>query len=136
MSYKCLIMVGKDKDEAPAPTKANRDLQAKGEEPTMTTTTIPESIRTDTREARGLAIYRERGDQIQHVRGSLWSVPSCTRSGIYLVDLRAGICTCADMPSAGEVCKHETAATIAHAKSGVCSGCGLQFRRRDMVEVL
>src|SRR5215203_195768 len=33
MSYKCLIMVATDKDEAPAPTKANRDLQTKGSAP-------------------------------------------------------------------------------------------------------
>src|SRR5215218_4505888 len=30
VSYKCLIMVATDKDEAPAPTKALRALQAKG----------------------------------------------------------------------------------------------------------
>jgi hypothetical protein len=136
MSYRCLIMVGTDKDEAPAPTKAIRDLQAKGEEPTMTTTTIPESARTDTRERRGLELYRERGEEIKHVRGSVWSVPSCTRAGVYLVDLADSLCTCADMPRAslGEVCKHTTAATIARAKSGVCAGCGLRCRRRHLVE--
>jgi hypothetical protein len=87
-----------------------------------------------TREQRGLELYRERGDEIKHVRGSIWSVPSCTRAGVYLVDLADGICTCADLPPAGEACKHETAATIAHAKSGVCSGCGLKFRQRELVE--
>ena len=89
-----------------------------------------------TREQRGLALYRERGDEIKHVRGSVWSVPSCTRAGVYLVDLADLLCTCADMPPAGEVCKHATAATIARAKSGICSGCSRRFRRRDMVEVL
>jgi hypothetical protein len=89
-----------------------------------------------TREQRGLALYRERAAEIKHVRGAIWSVPSCTRAGVYLVDLADGICTCADMPPAGEVCKHTTAATIARAKSGVCSGCGGRPRRRDMVEVL
>jgi hypothetical protein len=101
-----------------------------------TTTTIPEPAATDTREARGLALYRERGEEIKHVRGSVWSVPSCTRSGVYLVDLADGVCTCADMPPASEVCKHTTAATIARAKSGVCAACGLRFRRRELVEVL
>jgi hypothetical protein len=86
-----------------------------------------------TREQRGLALYRERGDEIKHVRGSVWSVPSCTRAGVYLVDLAGGVCTCGDMPPAGEVCKHETAATIARAKSGVCAGCGLRFRWRELV---
>jgi hypothetical protein len=87
-----------------------------------------------TREQRGLELYRERGDEIKHVRGSVWSVPSCTRAGVYLVDLASGICTCADMPAAGEVCKHTTAATIARAKSGICSGCSRRFRRRELVE--
>jgi hypothetical protein len=87
-----------------------------------TTTTIPESATTDTRERRGLALYRERGEEIKHVTSSVWSVPSCSREGIYLIDLVDGICTCADMPPAGEVCKHTTAATIARAKSGVCAG--------------
>jgi hypothetical protein len=99
-----------------------------------TSTTIPEPARADTRADRGLALYRDRGDEIKHVRGSVWSVPSCSREGVYLVDLRAGICTCADMPPAGEACKHATAATIAHAKSSVCSGCGRRFRRRELVE--
>jgi 5-methylcytosine-specific restriction endonuclease McrA len=101
-----------------------------------TTTSVPEPTATDTREGRGLALYRERGDQIRHVRGAVWTVPSCTRAGVYLVDLVGGVCTCADMPPAGEVCKHTTAATIARAKSGVCSGCGLRFRRRELVELV
>jgi hypothetical protein len=100
----------------------------------MTTTTIPESARTDTRERRGLELYRERTDEIKHVRGAVWSVPSCTRAGVYLADLADGICTCADMPPAGEVCKHTTAATIARAKSGVCAGCSRRFHRRELVE--
>jgi uncharacterized Zn finger protein len=100
----------------------------------MTTTSVQEPTRTDTREARGLALYRERGDEIKHVRGSVWSVPSCTRAGVYLVDLADGICTCADMPPAGEACKHQAAATVVHAKTAECAGCGERFRRRDMVE--
>jgi hypothetical protein len=87
-----------------------------------------------TREQRGLELYRERGEEIKHARGSIWSVPSCTRAGVYLVDLRAGICTCPDMPPAREVCKHTTAATIVRAKTGVCAGCGLRIRRRELVE--
>jgi hypothetical protein len=98
-------------------------------------TTIQEPATPDTREGRGLELYRERGDEIKHVRGSVWSVPSCSRAGVYLVDLAGGVvCTCGDMPPSGEVCKHTTAATIAHAKSGACAGCGLRFRRRELVE--
>jgi hypothetical protein len=44
-------------------------------------------------------------------------------------------CTCGDVPPAGQVCKHETAAIIARAKSGVCAGCGLRFCRRDLVDL-
>jgi hypothetical protein len=99
-----------------------------------TTTTIPEPATTDTRERRGLALYRERGDEIKHVRNAVWSVPSCSKEGVYLVDLADLLCTCADWPPTGEVCKHTTAATIARAKSGVCSGCSRRFRRRELVE--
>ena len=87
-----------------------------------------------TREQRGLELYRERPDEIKHVRGLVWSVPSCTRAGVYLVDLADSLCTCADMPPSGQVCKHTTAATIARAKSGVCAGCGRRCRRRELVE--
>jgi hypothetical protein len=101
----------------------------------MDTTESSAPAHPSSREQRGLELYRERGDEIKHVRGSVWSVPSCTRSGVYLVDLADAVCTCADMPPAGEVCKHTTAATIARAKSGVCSGCGLRFRGRELVEL-
>jgi hypothetical protein len=87
-----------------------------------------------TREQRGLELYRERGDEIKHLKGSVWCVPSCSREGVYLVGLAGGVCTCGDIPPAGEVCKHTTAATIARAKSGVCAGCSLRFRRRELVE--
>jgi hypothetical protein len=89
-----------------------------------------------TREQRGLALYRERTDEIKHVTGSVWSVPSCSREGVYLVDLADLLCTCADLPRAslGEVCKHTTAATIAHAKTAECAGCGGRRSRRELVE--
>jgi hypothetical protein len=102
----------------------------------MATTESSVPAHPSTREQRGLELYRERGGQIKHVRGSLWSVPSCTRAGVYLVDLADGICTCADMPPAGDVCKHETAATIARAKTAECAGCGLRFRRRELVDLV
>jgi hypothetical protein len=102
----------------------------------MDTTKSSAPAHPSTREQRGLALYRERGDEIKHVTGSVWSAPSCTRAGVYLVDLADGVCTCGDMPPVGEVCKHTTAATIAHAKSGVCSGCSRRFRRRELVECI
>jgi hypothetical protein len=89
-----------------------------------------------TRAVRGLELYRERADEIKHVKGSVWSVPSCSRPGVYLVDLASGICTCGDMPPAGEVCKHTTAATFARAKTSECAGCGRRFRWRELVELV
>ncbi len=91
-----------------------------------------------TREQRGLALFRERGAEIAHVRGSAWAVPSsdATRAGVYLVDLDGHACTCGDRPPAGEVCKHATAATVAHAKSGGCSGGGRRFPRRELLELV
>jgi hypothetical protein len=100
----------------------------------MATTESSAPAHPSTREQRGLELYRERGEEIKHVRASVWSVPSCTRAGVYLVDLADGICTCPDIPPAGEACKHTTAATIVRAKSGTCSGCGRRFRRRGLVE--
>ena len=100
----------------------------------MATTESSAPAHPSTRQQRGLELYRERGDEINHVRGSVWSVPSCTRSGVYLVDLADGLCTCADMPPAGEVCKHTTAATVVRAKTAACAGCGGRSPRRDMVE--
>jgi hypothetical protein len=87
-----------------------------------------------TREERGLALYREHGDEIRHVRSSVWCVPSCTRASVYLVDLAGVVCTCGDMPPVGEVCKHVYAALIVRAKTAECAGCGGRSRRRDMVE--
>jgi hypothetical protein len=40
------------------------------------------------------------------------------------------------MPPAGEACKHETAATIVRAKTGVCAGCGRRFRHRELVALV
>ena len=93
-------------------------------------------VHPSTRAGRGLALSREHGDRIKHVKDAAWSVPSSSGAGVYLVDLASGLCTCGDMPPAGEVCKHTTAATIARAKSGVCAGCGRRFRRRELVELV
>lgn len=95
------------------------------------------SVQKTTRIERGIALYRDRGEEIAHVRGTVWSVPSCSGSSaeLYLVELTGGICTCPDRPPAGEVCKHATAATIASSKTAACSGCGARRRRRELVEV-
>lgn len=88
-----------------------------------------------TRHERGLALFRERGRKIRHMAGTIWSVPSCTGTGVYLVDVESGACTCPDTPPEEEVCKHATAAEISRAKSGECHGCGRRYPRRELVEV-
>ena len=87
-----------------------------------------------TRQQRGITLFREHGEQIEHVEGWRWRVPSCSGSGAYLVDLRAESCECPDRPpsEAGEVCKHVVAATIARAKSEECGGCRKKVRRRHL----
>ena len=72
-----------------------------------------------TREARGIALFEERGGEIQqHARG-LYSVPSCTvREGDYLVRYGAQgeNCECADHTRRGHCCKHLYAAALFAAK--------------------
>jgi hypothetical protein len=87
------------------------------------------------RERRGITLYRDRGEEIEHLRGSLWTVPSCSGEGLYLVDLHAEICGCPDFERRGENCKHIYAAAIASAKSGQCVGCGKKVRRRELRQV-
>ena len=86
------------------------------------------------RERRGIALFRERGEEIGHVRGRLWAVPSCSGEGIYLVDLRAEICGCPDFENRRENCKHIYAAAIASAKSASCAGCGKKVRQRELYQ--
>ena len=86
------------------------------------------------RQQRGIALFRERGEEIEHVEGWRWRVPSCSGSfaSAYLVDLRAGSCECPDHPPKGGVCKHVTAATIARTKSADCPGCRKKVLRRHL----
>ena len=72
------------------------------------------------REARGIALYEERGDEIQQLRVGLYSVPKCSRRGDYLVEYGAGVesCECKDFEFHGEryACKHLIAVAIFYAK--------------------
>ncbi len=87
------------------------------------------------RERRGIALYRERGAEIEHIKGRTWAVPSCSGEGIYLVDLRAETCGCPDFEHREENCKHIYAAAIASAKSGSCAACSKKVRRWALHQV-
>lgn len=92
----------------------------------------PRGAVLDTREKRGIALFRERGGEVRHLEGWTWDVPSCSGEGAYVVDLREESCGCADRPPESKVCKHVVAATVVHAKSGECAGCGRKHRSRDL----
>ena len=87
------------------------------------------------RERRGIALYREREGEIEHVKARTWVVPSCSGEGLYLVDLRAETCGCPDFEHREENCKHIYAAAIASAKSEGCAACGKRVRRRGLHRV-
>ncbi len=84
------------------------------------------------RERRGIALFRERGEEIEHVKGWLWAVPSCSGEGLYVVDLGAETCECPDFEKRGENCKHIYAAAIARAKSGECAECARKIPYREL----
>jgi hypothetical protein len=87
------------------------------------------------RERRGIALYREYGKEIEHVKARTWAVPSCSGEGIYLVDLNAETCGCPDFEHREENCKHIYAAAIANAKSEDCAACSKKVRRRGLHRV-
>ena len=75
------------------------------------------TIHPPTRELRGLALYRERGDEIERVYPFVYRVPSCSGEETYVVHLAPRVrCDCPDFARRGEACKHVFAATVAAAK--------------------
>lgn len=88
-----------------------------------------------TRQDRGLALFRDRGEEIEHLNRQRWAVPSCSGEHRYVVDLRHQTCTCDDSIWQDGGCKHLVAATIQRSKTAACSGCGQRSSRRELVEV-
>lgn len=85
----------------------------------MSDTTIAQPAHPSTREQRGLALYRERGDEIERTTANTYRVPSCSSEGSYLVHLDLQSCACPDhhrAKASGQRCKHVHAATVARAK--------------------
>ncbi len=69
-----------------------------------------------TREARGIKLFKERGDEITRVLPFVYTVPGC-KGGEYLVHLKRETCTCPDYERHHAPCKHIFAATIYRARS-------------------
>ncbi len=74
-----------------------------------------------TRELRGLALYRERGHEIESIGKGVYRVPGCS-GGTYRVNLAVfggtESCSCPDHARHPELtCKHIVAATVARAKA-------------------
>ncbi len=106
----------------------------------MTNTTLPQPTpQPNTREQRGLALWREHADAIRFDAAErVWLVPSQHNStSVYEVTIgrKGESCECRDHGLRGTTCKHIVAATIARAKTAACSGCGERFPRRETVEV-
>ena len=82
----------------------------------MATTESSATAPPPTRELRGLALYRERGDEIERIAPHTYSVPSCTGETTYTVRLDRPRCDCPDFECHQVPCKHIYAATVAAAK--------------------
>jgi hypothetical protein len=93
-----------------------------------------------TRVQRGRDLYTEHAAEIRFDSADkVWLVPSQhDLTSVYEVVLgrRGESCECRDFEFRGLACKHILAATIAHAKTATCSGCGDRVRHRDLTEVL
>jgi uncharacterized Zn finger protein len=85
----------------------------------VTTKSVPAP--PPTRELRGLALYHEHHDEIEHIGHGVYTVPGCT-GGTYTVDLSVfggeESCTCPDHRRHPEhSCKHIICATLYRSKA-------------------
>ncbi len=69
-----------------------------------------------TRELRGIALFRDRGDEIEHTAPHVYVIPGC-KGGEYVVHLKRETCTCPDYERHHAPCKHIYACEIAAAKT-------------------
>lgn len=83
-------------------------------------TVATKRIQETTRATRGIALFRERRDEIERVSPWTYRVPSCSDRATYTAILSPfTYCSCPDHRRAkdlGDVCKHVYAAILAHAK--------------------
>jgi hypothetical protein len=85
-------------------------------EVTVDTSSIAPLPRGDTREMRALALYRERGAEIERTGPYTYLMPSCTGTGSWAVNYRRETCDCPDFERCGVACKHIYAVGIHRAK--------------------
>ncbi len=92
---------------------------------------------TTTRAERGVEILEDRYNEVEHMGGDTWSVPSSNLlTGTYHVRLGdAPTCECADFTYRHRECKHIAAAQLAESKSRVCSCCNRKTLARFTNEV-
>jgi hypothetical protein len=82
---------------------------------------------TETRQQRGLSLYREHASRISEVSPNVYRVPSTPIAGrYYRVNLAEQTCECPDHQHRGERCKHLIAAEIAAKRR-----CHRQRTRRE-----
>jgi hypothetical protein len=63
----------------------------------------------DLGQVRGLALMRAKGARIRHVVADVYSVPSASGTGGYVVDVAQSTCTCPAFEETGVRCKHQWA---------------------------
>jgi uncharacterized Zn finger protein len=81
----------------------------------MDTRSLPN---TTTREQRGIALYRDYGEEVVRVYPFTYVVPSCTGATTYTVHLSPRErCDCPDFQRHHTACKHVYAAVTAAAKA-------------------
>jgi hypothetical protein len=76
-----------------------------------------QSVAPDARALRALALYRERGAEIERTGPWTYLVPSCTGTGSWAVNYRTERCDCPDALRHPDLnCKHVLAVGIHRAK--------------------
>ena len=79
--------------------------------------TVHTTIPADSREARGLALYCERGAEIIRTGPFTYLVPSCSGGEPYAVNYKRESCDCPDALRHPDLnCKHLLAVAVTRAK--------------------
>jgi hypothetical protein len=92
---------------------------------------------TTTRLERGQKLFEERYNEIEHLEGDVWSVPSGNLlAGAYLVRLGdRPACECKDFEFRHVQCYHQITAREADSKSRTCACCRNRVLGRFLSEV-